>query len=141
MRLAGIASGREPIFVSFDAGATWTTNGAPAGHWTDVTMSADGCRIVAVDRGEPEQLWWTGGGMYIWESIPRPLLKASFADETISLSWLVPSRSFVLQESLTVAAGKWSNVSAERMLNHTNLHYEVSLPRSEGARFYRLSSE
>lgn len=141
MRLAGIASGREPIFVSFDAGATWTTNGAPAGHWTDVTMSADGCRIVAVDRGEPEQLWWTGGGMYIWQTIPRPLLEASFAHESVSLSWLVPSRSFVLQESPTLTPGDWANVSAELTLNHTNLHYEVTLPKPVWARFYRLSLE
>ena len=48
----------------------------------------------------------------------------SRTEKGLSISWLVPSTSFVLQEYLELTAPKWTDVAVVT-LNLTNLHLEV----------------
>jgi hypothetical protein len=41
----------EPVYISVDAGTTWTQTSAPSNLWTSIASSADGVKIVAVAVG------------------------------------------------------------------------------------------
>jgi hypothetical protein len=56
----------------------------------------------------------------------------------VGVSWLAPSRSFVLQENPDLTATNWMDVTNAPTLNFTNLHYEVIIPLSTRSHFYRL---
>ena len=66
---------------------------------------------------------------------------ASRTDKGLSISWLVPSTSFVLQEYLELTAPKWTDVAVAPTLNLTYLHLEVSTSLFPGSRFYRLKQQ
>ena len=52
--------------------------------------------------------------------------------------WIVPSQNFALQQSSNLS--NWSPAGVTPALNYTNLHYEVTVLRTSGQRFYRLAS-
>jgi hypothetical protein len=54
------------------------------------------------------------------------------------ISWLVPSTSFLLQQSSSVDSSNWVDVTNQPTLNLTNLHNEATLSLSSGNVFYRL---
>jgi hypothetical protein len=53
------------IFVSRDAGATWTQTSAPTNIWSGVASSTDGTRLVACETGGSHQPPSSGGHIYI----------------------------------------------------------------------------
>ena len=56
----------------------------------------------------------------------------------LGVSWLVPSTSFVLQQSFDLGSPNWTDVPTAPTLNFTNLHYQVAVSPSFAAGFYRL---
>jgi hypothetical protein len=61
--------------------------------------------------------------------------------DSLDISWIVPSTSFVLQQSSDLTATNWTDVPTPPALNFTNLHYEVTASPSLGNRFYRLKQQ
>ncbi len=119
------------IYSSTDRGLNWTSNSVPSDlPWNSVTVSADGSQWLAV-AGSPN------GGLWRSLSTPAPRLLASLASDRICLRWLVPARTFVLQQSPDCTPASWQDATSTPPLNFTNLHYEVNLPLSEKF-FYRL---
>jgi hypothetical protein len=115
------------VYTSTDSGTTWVSNSLPALSWTAVASSADGQRLFAAAKGD---------GIYTLQTTPAPVLRISWSGNTLQISWVVPSRELVLQESAALTS--WSAPGAIPALNYTNLHHEVSLPAPTSPRFYRL---
>jgi hypothetical protein len=90
--------------------------------------------LVAVDAGDGNSL----GGIYTWQTIPKPVLNVAPSGSNLLLSWTVPSRLFALQENADLASTNWTDVASAPVLNLTNLQNQVRLPLPADNRFYRL---
>jgi hypothetical protein len=69
------------------------------------------------------------------------VLTITAAGDNVVLSWIVPSRPFVLQQSPDLLTSDPADVTTPPVLNYFNLHHEVTLPTPTGPMFYRLESE
>jgi hypothetical protein len=120
------------ISSSGDRGATWTTDNAPLTNWSCVALSADGCRAVTAVQG---------GGIYIRQTTPTPMLNITRSSNGLLLSWIVPSTVLSLQQTSDLSAPSWWDVPTIPSFNYTNLHYEVTLSLPPEPIFYRLASK
>jgi hypothetical protein len=93
-----------------------------------VLITADGSGFAAL----------INGNIYVAPSIPAPLLNVVVSSSDLILSWMVPTTSFILQQSSDLA--NWSTVTAAPILNITNLQNQVTLPISQTQSFYRLKT-
>jgi hypothetical protein len=135
---SGIRSG--PIYTSSDSGQTWTsTDNQISQWWRGVASSADGSTMVAVSEADPT--WNNGtGGIWILSTPSAPRLNIATESSGLRLSWLTPTTNFALQANLDLNTQNWLNVTNPSVLNLTNLHREVFLPRPPSNTFYRLSA-
>ena len=60
------------------------------------------------------------------------------APSNLTVSWIVPSTNFVLQQSPDLSS--WTDVTDTPALNLTNLQNEVVLSPTNGSGFYRLKT-
>ena len=138
----GINSMTGPIYTSLDSGRTWSLARAPTNNcWSSVASSADGRKLFAVanydfQAGNPP----LGGLIYTLQSTPAPLLNIHPSGTNLLLSWTVPSRNFVLQETSDLSTGSWVESSVTPILNYATLQFEVTVPKQQEATFYRLVS-
>ncbi|HUA67712.1 MAG TPA: hypothetical protein VMA13_04120 [Candidatus Saccharimonadales bacterium] len=123
----------EPIYVSTNSGATWTSNASLGGlSFAYLASSADGNKLVAADQG---------GAIYTSFTIPEPQLNLVPTNGNLALSWIVPSTNFVLQQNPDLTTENWTDVTNEPVLNLTNLQDEVKLPLPASNCFYRLATQ
>jgi hypothetical protein len=101
----------------------------PAQYWDSVACSADGRKLVAAARS---------GGIWISQTTPAPQMNLTPANGNFTLSWIVPSTNFVLQQSPDL--GSWTDVTNTPVLNLTNLQNEVVLSSPGSNVFYRLKT-
>jgi hypothetical protein len=118
-----------PIYTSTNSGMTWVSNSVPAQYWTSVASSADGNELAAVVFG---------GGIWVSQSTPAPQLNIATSNTNLDLSWIVPSTSFVMQQSSDL--GSWADMTNTPALNLTNLQNEVILSPIGSSGFYRLKT-
>jgi len=137
--VGGYPSRPQSIFTSTDGGASWISNSAPDVSWASVFSSADGCKLFAAANMGNSQPGF--GLIYTVQSSPRPLLHISPSNSTLTLSWMVPSINFVLQENADLSTTDWTDVPASPALNFTNLQFEVVLGATNATRFYRLKQQ
>ena len=149
-RLVAVAGGRRslqnpvvtgPIYTSTNSGATWTSNNVPVHNWTSVASSADGCILVAADAGilstnVPDAT--VGGGIWIARTTPVPQMNIIPINGNFTLSWVMPSTNFVMQQSSDL--GSWMDMTNKPVLNLTNLQNAVMLSPSSSRGFYRLKT-
>jgi hypothetical protein len=124
----------ENIYLSPDLGATWVSD-APAGAWLAVAASADGKGFVAVGNGLVAVLRPPA------PTPPAPLsprLSVGLSGTNLILNWLIPSTSFLLQQSSDLSSPNWATVTNPPSLNFNNLHQEVTLTLKSNRSFYRL---
>jgi hypothetical protein len=133
--LAALPSGTTfdiEALLSTNAGLSWSNSEVFVGGWTNpccIASSADGRKLaVAIHYS----------GIFIYQTIPAPVLNLVSSGDNMVLSWIVPSQNFVLQQSSDLSA--WSPLGVTPVLNYANLHYEVTVLRTGGQRFYRLAS-
>jgi hypothetical protein len=117
------------VYVSTDFGTTWTSNALSAGYTMYVNASADGGKLFAASLG---------GLIFTSQSVVAPKLNLASPDGNLTLSWLVPSTDFVMQQSPDL--GSWTDVTNMPVLNLTNLQNEVVLSPTAGSGFYRLKT-
>jgi len=79
-----------------------------------------------------------GDGIYASSSLPSPRIRIAPAENTATLSWLVPSTGFALQQSADLLS--WSTLTNTPVLNLSNLLEQVSLPLSGTGDFFRLKT-
>lgn len=124
------------VYTSSDGGVTWVSNLSacvgPVSHceWGGAAVSADGCEFVAAD-----------GSVWVGYNTPSPQLNIQPTDQVMTLSWLIPSTNFVLQQNSDLATSNWTDVSNSPVLNFTNLQQQVSIPSSPSNNFFRLSAQ
>jgi photosystem II stability/assembly factor-like uncharacterized protein len=117
------------IYTSTNSGTTWISNNVPNANWSCVVSSADGNKLVATVNG---------GGIYILQTTPAPQLNITPTNGNFTLSWIVPSTSFVLQQGSDLSG--WTDLTDTPVLNLTNLHNEVILSPTGYSGFYRLKT-
>ena len=133
------SSGLEgPIYMSTDSGATWHVTSAPSAIWLSVASSADGSLAAAVGAGVTGIL---SNAQLPTSFPPSPRLSIDIAAADVRLSWLIPSASFVLQQSSSLDSSGWVDVTTQPTLSFANLHNEVMLHLSSVNAFYRLKQK
>jgi len=125
------AAGLGFILTSEDSGVTWESNNVPALQWNSIACSADGRKLVAAAYK---------AGIYTLQTTPTPALNIRTSGAGLLLSWVMPSQSFILQESPDVGAANWTQVGASTVLNLKNLQNEVTLQPGNNRMFYRLAA-
>jgi hypothetical protein len=125
-------NGSDPgaIYVSADGGDSWTSANAPATNWAGVACSADGTTAFAVVDG---------GGIYSSQSATRPVLAVTASPGGALISWVIPARPFVLQQSSEPISANWTDIENPPTLNSTNLEYQLTIPVTNRAGFFRLA--
>jgi hypothetical protein len=119
----------EPLYVSTNAGEIWSLADSPSVGWQGVASSADGNKLVAIDES---------GGIWTSQTTPAPQMNITPTYGNFTLSWLVPSTNFVMQQSSDL--GSWTDMTNQPVLNLTNLQNEVMLSPSSSSGFYRLKT-
>jgi hypothetical protein len=118
--------------LSTNAGLSWSNSlvwSAGATNPCSIASSADGARLaLAIDQF----------GIFTHVTTTAPVMNIASSADNIVLSWIVPSQNFVLQQSSDLFT--WSGVGVTPVLNYSNLHYEVTVFRTDGQKFYRLAS-
>jgi len=117
------------IYTSADGGIHWAQTDAPATNWQTIVSSADGSRLLAAT---------IDGGIYTSYSTPAPLLRIARSGTNLSLSWIIPSTNFVMQQSPDLTS--WAGLTNAPGLNLTNLQNEIMLSPSNSSGFYRLAT-
>lgn len=135
--------GPAAAYISTDSGTTWTQADFPAGsaYWrVSAAASADGNQLVAAAN--------SGGFIYTLQfplppspSLPAPRLSISPAGANLTLAWLVPSTSFVLQQNVDLSTSNWTDVLTLPTLNLTNLHYQATVSPPNGRGFFRFMQQ
>ena len=119
------------IYSSADSGATWISNAAPKLAWASVASSADGSKLVAASNG---------GGIWTLQTKPVPQLNLAPLGSNLTVSWIIPSTIFVLQQNLDLSTTNWTGVTNPPVLNLANLRNEVILRPPGSNVFYRLKT-
>ena len=127
-----LIGGTQQIYTSTDNASTWQTN-LSAGPWYSGAVSADGCQMIAI--GSSAQ------GIQLGRLTPSPQLNIQSQDPNVSISWLIPSTNFVLQQSSDVSNPAWTPVSINPTLNFTNLNQQVTVPGNGSNAIFRLSAQ
>jgi hypothetical protein len=137
-RLVAVAGGSRliqnpvfngPIYTSTNSGVTWISNNVPVQYWNSVASSADGGKLAAVVHG---------GGIWVWQATPAPEMNITPTNGNLTLSWVVPSTNFVMQQSSNLS--DWTDMMDAPVLNLTNLENEVVLLPTNDSGFYRLKT-
>lgn len=121
------------LYTSSDFGSTWTLANPPLSHWSSVASSADGTKLAAAVYG---------GRIYTFQQTPfslSPSLKLASSAGNSTLSWIVPSAKFGLQQKTERGSSSWSNVLSQPVL--TGVEYQVTIPQTGSSAFYRLVSQ
>jgi hypothetical protein len=121
----------DHIYTSVDAGVTWTTNFSTA-QWVGGVVSADGCEMAAVGSGQ---------GTWIGRVTPSPQLNIQPQNFAFTISWLLASTNFVLQQSADLSSSTWTSVSPNPTLNFSNLNQQVSVSVTGSNAFFRLIAQ
>jgi hypothetical protein len=121
------------VITSTNSGATWINTSPSNLSFNSIASSADGNKIVAA-TGYASQI-------YISQSIPTPALGIAPSSANLTLSWIIPSCNFALQQNSDLTTTNWINVATAPVLNLTNLQNQTTLPSPEGSYFYRLKSQ
>ncbi len=119
------------IFASTNSGATWTQTIGPSNFWLCVATSADGNKSVTAV---------SSGGIYRSQATPTPQMNIGFSNQNLTLSWLIPSTPFVLQQNSDFTTTNWVTVTNIPMLNLTTLQHNIMLSPSNSSCFYRLAT-
>jgi hypothetical protein len=125
------ASYSLPIYTSSDAGATWQSQKALPYNWQTLASSADGTKLFATAYTD----------MAMLQTTPTPQLKATRFGQQLLLSWIVPSTASRLESAIDPLGPQWNEVTNPPTLNFTNLNYQITVPITNPAAFYRLTSQ
>jgi len=125
-----VNGGSPQIYTSTDYGNDWTSTNMTGKQWYSVGSSADGAELLAGENNT---------GVWIYRTTTSPLMNATASATNLTLSWIVPSTTFALQENSDLTTANWVTLTNVPALNLTNLNNQVSLSSTNGTGFYRLT--
>jgi hypothetical protein len=171
--VGGVHAG--PIYISTNAGTSWSVTSAPVTNWQSVALSANGTKIAAVVHVEggpiytsadsgltwqtsilPQSIRWAivssadgaklivsgDQNLFSLQTTPAPQLETRrLAGPQLSLSWIIPSAPFRLQQTPDLSVPQWTTLTNAPALIFTNVHYQVVAPVTGASGFYRLSEQ
>jgi hypothetical protein len=121
------------IYKSNDSGITWVSNqisSMPGLTAAGCAASADAHRLVVT----------SGNRLFNLQSTPAPMLRIASRTSEATLSWMVPSAAFVLQENVDLTTSNWIDSLASPILDYTTLEYRVTEGAATTQNFFRLLS-
>lgn len=119
------------IETSVDGGNSWQTN-LPSSQWNGAAISADGCLMIV--QGSSQATW-------VGRLTPSPQMNVQLQDTNVTVSWLIPSTNFVLQQTADLSTPVWTQVGISPTLNFTNLKEEATVPANGSNTFLRLMAQ
>jgi len=117
------------VGISTNFGTTWSSNTISGQILYSVASSADGGKLVAGT---------ISGGIYTMQSTVSPKINLTASNNSLVLSWLIPSTNFVPQKSSDLVS--WEDMTNQPLLNLTNLNNELTLSPTNSSGFFRLST-
>jgi hypothetical protein len=120
------------IYSSTNSGLTMISNSAPGLVWQSVASSADGNCVFAAP---------SGGKIWVRRTAPVPVLALTTSPPGPVLSWVLPSATFVVQQSASLQPPAWTGLSNAPLLNLTNLQYQLLLSPANDSGYYRLRNQ
>jgi photosystem II stability/assembly factor-like uncharacterized protein len=114
------------IFYSTDAGLTWVSNNLPNLQWTSLASSADGGKLFAA----------ASGPIYSRVTAPEPRLNFEASNGNGTVSWIIPSAPFTVQESADLL--NWGDSASTPVVNLDAMRDELSVPTTGEKKFFRL---
>jgi hypothetical protein len=120
------------IYTSTDSGDNWTSNSVTSEPWTGVASSADGGKLVAVAYN---------GGVWTKQTTQPPKMNITSSNSDRTLSWIIPSTNFVLQQNPDLTTSDWTTLTNTPTLNLSNLNDEIILSASNTSSFFRLMAQ
>ena len=120
------------IYTSTNSGADWIPADVPAANWRSAAFSADGNNLVAVSFQ---------GVVYTLRSFSTPQLSIARPGGNVTLSWLIQSKRYEVQENSDLTTTNWMTLTNTPTLNLSNLNDEVVLSPSNSSGFFRLMSQ
>lgn len=136
-----LMASRGHLYLSSNSGITWGQQNIPGQTygWAGacVASSADGMKLFlalgADDFGQPNSIFTA-------YSRPTPKLCIASSGSGLTLSWLVPSTNFVMQQTSDLPPRNWFAVTNAPTLNPANLQNELILSSSNARAFFRLAT-
>lgn len=120
-----------PIYTSSDYGVTWVSNHIANLLWSGVACSADGGELLAT---YPNYIFMS-------KTTVSPQINITPTNGNLTVSWIIPSTNFVLQQKSDLTAANWVSLTNTPTLNLTNLHNEVVLTPTNSNGFFRLITQ
>lgn len=120
------------VYTSTNNASTWQTD-LPSGTWFPGVVSADGCLMITMGGGAQ--------GIQLGRLTPSPQMSILAQDSSVTVSWLIPSTNFVLQQSANLTNSNWAGVATNPTLNFTNLQQQVNMPATGSNAFFRLIAQ
>ena len=121
-----------PIYASIDSCATWDQTETPiTNHWlsSSIAYSADANKLY-----DPT----SSGEVWMYQTTPSPELNLTATNGNLQISWIIPSRKIVLQQSTNLF--NWLPVTNTAVLIFSNLENQITLPLPGTGSFFRLST-
>ena len=126
-----VAAGSGALFTSTDFGLSWSPANVPYQYWVSTASSADGGMLAALA---------SLNRIYTLSSPPAPWLTSAAAGGNLVLSWTVPSTSLVLRQNADLMTANWYDSPYPGTLVVSSLQYQVVVPMTNPANFFRLES-
>ena len=124
----GPLNGANAIYRSTNFGASWIRLSAPTPWWMGIAASADAGRLVV-----PAAV-----SIYTAQLIQPPTLNILSTNGNVTLSWIIPSTNFVLQETFDLASGYWTDVPDTPSFDPATLQETVTRPATTANSYYRM---
>jgi hypothetical protein len=76
----------------------------------------------------------------VQKTTPTPQLNIAASSTNLTLSWIIPSTNFALQQNFDLTTTNWTTLTNVPTLNLTNLQNQVIVSPSNSSGFYRLKT-
>ena len=116
------------FFTSTNTGGTWNpSNLSGFQTWIGTAAAADGNKLFALDFN---------GGIYTAQTTPHPALSETSSGSGLTLSWMVPSTNFAVQQISDLKTTNWTTLAISPMLKPTNYQQQLDAIAFQQRRFF-----
>jgi hypothetical protein len=137
--VAASAASDLGLLLSYDSGVTWLPT-RQDDDWLSVVISADASLFLGA-RVEGDIL--SAGGLVSTDSgtdghQPHLFVRGDF--DQISISWVIPSSGYRLQQKAALETNTWNDLTGAPTLDPSTLRYEYHISAHTTATFFRLTN-
>jgi len=117
----------DGVYVSTDSGNSWMAITGTPKKWHSAASSADGSKALAVCFYD------------IWtlQTVSAPVLDLLQCNGGVSISWILPSTAYVLQQNADLTTTDWLTLTNTPALDLTTLRNHITNLTTHRSGFYR----